>query len=81
MKKVITLHTTLYHLILQHTITKLSMCVMEIELNTLKGNVTINYTNKTPYIKIKRTRLCMETNMICMFRGGTVLYMNGVGTR
>lgn len=50
-------------------------------LNTLKGNVTINYTNKTPYIKIKRTHLVYGDEYDLYVPRGTVLYMNGVGTR
>lgn len=53
----------------------------ENRLNTLKGNVTINYTNKTPYIKIKRTHLVYGDEYDLYVPRGTVLYMNGVGTR
>lgn len=50
-------------------------------LYTLKGRVTINYTNKTPYIKIKRTHLVYGDEYDLYIPSGAVLYMDGVGTR
>lgn len=51
------------------------------KLHTLKGEVTINYTNKRPYIKIKRTRLVYGDEYDLYIPKGTVLYLDGVGTR
>lgn len=51
------------------------------KLYTLKGEVTINYTNKRPYIKIKRTRLVYGDEYDLYIPKGTVLYMEGVATR
>ena len=50
-------------------------------LYTLKGRVTINYTNKTPYIKIKRTHLVYGDEYDLYIPSGAVLYMDCVGTR
>lgn len=51
------------------------------KLYTLKGEVTINYTNKRPHIKIKRTRLVYGDEYDLYIPKGTVLYLDGVGTR
>lgn len=51
------------------------------KLYTLKGEVTINYTNKRPHIKIKRTRLVYGNEYDLYIPKGTVLYLDGVGTR
>lgn len=51
------------------------------KLHTLKGEVTINYTNKRPYIRIKRTRLVYGDEYDLYIPKGTILYIDGVGTR
>lgn len=63
-----------------HNYEIISVCY-DNKLHTLKGEVTINYTNKRPYIKIKRTRLVYGDEYDLYIPKGTVLYMDGVGTR
>ena len=50
-------------------------------MHTLKGNVSITYTNGNPYIDITRTHIVYGDDYHLYLPKGTVIYEGNVGTR
>ena len=50
-------------------------------MHTLKGNVSITYTDNNPYIDITRTHIVYGDDYHLYVPNGTVIYEGNVGTR